>query len=237
MQRVAILCGGRGVRAYPATATVPKPLLRVGDKPLVQHVMEIYARHGFTDFVLAVGHSKPAFDAFVEDVDPGWKVEVVDTGEDANKGERVLAIADRMTDTFLLTYADGLGNVDIRATLAFHAARTRLATMTTVPLPAQYGVVDVAADGEVQRFRERPRLSDYSINAGFFVFERRCLDLWPAPEADLETDVLPALAAAGQLSAYHHTGNWKSLDSQKDAIELNALCRGDASPWHRATSP
>lgn len=221
------------MRAYPETASIPKPLIHVGSRPVVHHVMDIFARHGFTDFVLAAGYMKSAVDEFASDLDTTWKVEVRDTGEETNTGARVFGVADAVGDTFFLTYADGLGNVDIAALLAFHRAHRGFATLTAVPLPSQYGTVDFDDQGRVREFREKPSLSDHYINGGFMVFDRRCFDTWPDGD-DLERDVLPAFAAAGELFVYRHTGFWKSLDTYKDALELNALCAAGAPPWVRA---
>lgn len=230
-ERVVILCGGKGMRAYPTTAMVPKPLIEVGARPVVQHVMDIYAGHGYRDFVLAAGYKRELIESFGRTLDPEWNVDVVDTGQGTNTGERVRAVADVVSDTFFVTYADGLGNIDVPATLDFHRAHGGLVTMTTVPLPSQYGVVDFDVDGRVRKFRERPMLQDHFINAGFLVFDRRCFDVWPSTGDDLERDVLTAFAEAGELFAYKHSGYWKSLDTHKDALELNAACAAGQPPW------
>lgn len=228
--RTVILCGGKGTRAYPATATVPKPLLEVAGQPVVHRVMSIYAAHGFTDFVLAAGYKKDMLDEFADSLEEPWNVEVVDTGEETNTGGRVRAVADRVGETFFVTYSDGLGNIDLEASLRHHRAHGGLATMTTVPLPSQYGTVEFDAEGRVGGFLEKPKLTDHYINAGFFVMDQRCFGAWPTPGEDLERDVLPALAAAGALYVYKHHGFWKSMDTYKDALELSALCAGDTPP-------
>ncbi len=230
--RTVILCGGKGTRAYPHTVEVPKPLLEVADRPVLLHLMEIYASQGFTDFVLAAGYKLPLIEAFAEDVPAAWDVEVVDTGADTNTGGRVRRVADRVgDDDFFLTYSDGLGNVDLAALLDFHRGHGGAATLTTVPLPSQYGTLDVDDRGRVHRFKEKPRLPDHLINAGYFVVARRAFDLWPDPGEDLERDVLPALGAIDELFAFRHLGFWRSMDTYKDATELSALCAGGAGPW------
>jgi glucose-1-phosphate cytidylyltransferase len=229
--RTVILCGGKGTRAYPHTVEVPKPLLEVSDRPVLLHLMEIYAGQGFTDFVLAAGYKLPLIQAFAEELPAAWQVEVVDTGADTNTGGRVQRIADRVGDDFFLTYADGLGNVDLAGLLAFHRSHPGVATLTTVPLPSQYGTLDVDGDGRVHGFKEKPRLPDHLINAGFFVFDRRAFDLWPDPGEDLERDVLPALGTQDELFAFRHLGFWKSMDTFKDAVDLGALCAEGPGPW------
>jgi len=229
--RTLILCGGKGTRAYPHTVEVPKPLLEVAKRPVLEHLMEIYAAQGFTDFVLAAGYKIEVIEAFAAELDRAWTVEVVDTGEDTNTGGRVRRCADRLDDTFFLTYADGLGNVDLAALETFHRGHPGAASLTTVPLPSQYGTLDLDGQARVQRFKEKPRLPDHPINAGFFVLDQRAFDLWPDPGEDLERDVLPALGAVGELFAFTHLGFWKSMDTYKDAVELGALCADGPGPW------
>ncbi len=229
--RTVILCGGKGTRAYPHTIEVPKPLLEVAGRPVLAHLMEIFAGQGFRDFVLAAGYKLGSIEAFAAGLPADWRVEVVDTGEDTNTGGRVRRCADRLDDTFFLTYADGLGNVDLAALAAFHRSHPGAASLTTVPLPSQYGTLGLAGDGRVQAFKEKPRLPDHPINAGFFVLDQRAFDLWPDPGEDLERDVLPALGAAGELFAFTHLGFWKSMDTYKDAVELGSLCAESAGPW------
>ncbi len=229
--RTLILCGGRGTRAYPRTLEVPKPLLEVAGRPVLAHVMDIYARQGFTDFVLAAGFKAQLIGEFAATLPASWSVEVRDTGVDANTGARVSACAADMGDTFFVTYADGLGDVDLHALLRFHAGHGRLATVTTVPLPSQYGTVECGTDGQVRCFLEKPRLPDHWINAGFLVLDRGAAE-WFIGD-DLERQFLPALGAARQLYAYRHHGFWRSMDTYKDAVELSALCGDGPAPWER----
>jgi glucose-1-phosphate cytidylyltransferase len=232
--RTVILCGGKGTRAHPHTLEVPKPLLEVGDRPVVEHLMAIFAAQGQRDFLLAGGYKLDLLAGFAEGLPGDWAVEVVDTGEDTNTGGRVRRLADRLDGTFFLTYADGLGDVDLGALLAHHRAHPGAVTMTTVPLPSPYGTIELDADGRVERFREKPRLADHLINAGFFVMDREVLDAWPEPGEDLERDVLPALGERGELYAHRHDGFWRSMDTYKDAQELATLCADGPGPWMRA---
>ena len=224
-----ILCGGKGTRAYPHTLSVPKPLLTVGDRPVLQHVMEIYARQGFDDFVLSAGYRADLVAEFAADLPDAWRVQVVDTGEDTGTAGRILGCTEQLGPTFMATYGDGLGAVDVGALLARHRAHRGSATVTAVPLPSPYGTMEWDDDGRVRRFREKPRLADHWINAGFFVMDRRAFDHFAGD--DLEQDVLPALATAGELYVYRHTGFWRSMDTYKDALALTALCREGEGPW------
>jgi len=232
--RTLILCGGKGTRAYPHTAELPKPLLEVGGRPLLQHVMEIYADQGWRDFVLAAGFRHDLIEQFAELLPDSWRVDVVDTGESANTGERVAKCRHLLGGRFLMTYGDGLGDVDLAKLVSFHAAHRGSGTVTTVPLVSQYGTLDLSADGRVEQFREKPQLRNHWINAGFFVFDDEAFEWWDG--ADLEQEVLPSLGAAGELFAYRHEGFWKSMDTYKDALELTALCDRRVPPW-RAAQP
>lgn len=229
--RTVILCGGRGTRAYPSTLEVPKPLLEVGGRPVLGHLMAVYAAQGYTDFLLAAGYLHEQIEAFADGLPRDWTVEVVDTGEDTNTGGRVRRVADRVGERFFLTYADGLGNVDLRALAEFHDGHPGAATVTTVPLPSQYGTFQVDGRGRVHGFSEKPRLHDHPINAGFFVLDHRAFDLWPDPGEDLEREVLPALGERDELYAFRHLGFWKSMDTYKDALDLSALCADGPGPW------
>jgi glucose-1-phosphate cytidylyltransferase len=209
-------------------------LLPVGDQPALQHLVEVYARQGVRRFLLATGYRGDAVQRWADSAAISVSVDLhcVDTGEDSNTGERVRRCADLVGERFLVTYGDGLGNVDLGALLRQHtdvAARGGLCTLTTVPLPSQYGTIDLADGDRVVGFQEKPTLPDHWINAGFFVFERQVFQDWPGP--DLERDVLPALASRGRLHAYRHTGFWKSMDTQKDVAEMDRLATRGGAPW------
>jgi glucose-1-phosphate cytidylyltransferase len=229
--RTAILCGGRGTRAWPATAEVPKPMLEVGGRPVLRHVMEIYARQGFTDFVLATGYRGDVIAEWARTLPAEWSVDCLDTGVEADTGERMRACAERTDGTFFATYGDGLGDVDVNALLGRHREHGGGATVTVVPLPSQYGTIDTDDADRVVAFREKPQLRDHWINAGFFVLDPAELLATRGPS--LERDVLPSLAADGKLYVYRHDGFWKSMDTHKDVTELNALAGEEGQPWLR----
>jgi glucose-1-phosphate cytidylyltransferase len=231
--RTVILCGGKGTRAYPHTLDLPKPLLEVGNVPILLHLMNIYARQGFEDFVLAAGFRRDLIEDFAADLPRQWNVEVVNTGEDAGTGERIRRCRGRLGGTFFATYGDGLGAIDLAGVLDYHSSHQGAATVTTVPLPSPYGTLEWDDRGRVKRFIEKPRLDDHWINAGFFVMDERAFDHWRGE--DLEGEVLPVLAEAGELYAYRHSRFWRSMDTYKDALELSALCREGGAPW--TTSP
>jgi glucose-1-phosphate cytidylyltransferase len=239
--KAVILCGGKGTRAYPHTVDLPKPLLEVAGRPILEHVMGIFAEQGHEQFVLAAGFRADLIEGFATSLPSSWRVEVVDTGTDANTAERVAGVRERVGDRFFLTYGDGVSDIDLRALVAFHDGHRGAVTVTTVPLPSPYGTIECDANGCVQSFREKPRLDDHWINAGFLVVEQRAFTHWVG--TDLERAVLPALGAAGELFAYRHKGFWRSMDTYKDAIELTALCSPSEDspdgrpPWRRSTAP
>lgn len=227
--QVLILCGGRGTRAYPHTEMLPKPLLDVGGKPILRHVMDIFASQGHHEFVLATGYLGERVAEYAAKLPSDWQVRTVDTGPDTGTGARVELCRPYLGDRFMVTYGDGVGDVDLAGLLEYHSATGLLATLTTVPLPSPYGTVDVADDGRVLAFNEKPILGDHWINAGFFVFEESVFARWEGD--DLEREVLPALAVVGELSAYRHTGFWSSMDTYKDSLRLTSLCAEGSPPW------
>jgi glucose-1-phosphate cytidylyltransferase len=227
--KTVILCGGRGSRAYPHTEAVPKPLLDVGGQPILRHVMEIFASQGHREFILATGYLGEQIARYAEELPGDWEVTTLDTGADTGTAERVALCRPYLGERFMVTYGDGVGDVDLARLLGHHLGSGATATLTTVPLPSPYGTVDFAGDGRVLAFHEKPILRDHWINAGFFVFERSAFDCWRGE--DLEREVLPGLAAAGRLYAYRHSGFWSSMDTYKDALRLASLCRDGEPPW------
>lgn len=215
--KVLILCGGLGTRAYPYTQLVPKALMPVCGRPIVEQVMRIYASQGRTDFVLAGGYLHDDLERYFRD-DQRWQVEVIDTGDTADTGTRVRRCLDRLGPRFHATYCDGLGDVDIGALETQHR-RAGGVTITTVPLRSQFGIVDSSDDGIVTGFREKPVLPDFSINAGFFAVDGS--EIESVSGTNLEQHVLPALAERGRVQRVDHGGFWRSMDTFKDREELD----------------
>jgi len=229
---VAILCGGRGTRLRERTETVPKALVEIGGRPILWHVISIYAAQGFERFLLATGYLGEAVAEFAaaKDWPEGVEVECVDTGLDTPTGGRIAALGDRLSDsTFCATYADGVADIDLGEQLSFHREHGALATMTVVRPHLQWGVAELDRDGRVEGFVEKPR-SEHWINGGFFVFEPGALDHLDAGSV-LEREPLARLAADAQLRAYRHEGFWDCMDTYKDAVELNDLWAAGKAPW------
>ena len=228
---VVILCGGRGTRLRERTESVPKALVEIGGRPILWHVIQIYAAQGFDRFLLATGYMGEAVEEFAaaERWPGGVQVEPVDTGLGTPTGGRVAALADRLGDgRFCATYADGVADVDLGALLDFHRGHGALASVTVVRPDLQWGVAELLGD-EVTGFVEKPR-SEHWINGGFFCFEPGVFD-YLSPESVLEREPLSRLAADGQLRAFRHQGFWDCMDTYKDAVLLNDLWAEGDPPW------
>jgi glucose-1-phosphate cytidylyltransferase len=229
---VAILCGGRGTRLQERTQSIPKPLVEIGGRPIVWHVIETYVAQGFRRFLLATGYKGELIERFVAD-EPwpdGVVVECLDTGLETPTGGRVRRAALQLGAVpFCATYADGVADVDLRALLAFHRAHGALATMTVVRPQLQFGVARLGAGDRVDGFEEKPR-SEHWVNGGFFCFEPGVLD-YLAADSVLEREPLQRLVAGGQLHAFRHEGFWDCMDTYKDALLLNDLWAEGRAPW------
>jgi len=228
---VVILCGGRGTRLRERTESVPKALVEIGGRPILWHVIQIYAAQGFERFLLATGYMGEAVAEFAaaERWPEGVRVECLDTGLDTPTGGRVAALADRLRgETFCATYADGVADIDLNALLEFHRAQGALATLTVVRPNLQWGVAELSGDA-VSGFVEKPR-SEHWINGGFFCLEPRALSYLGA-DSVLEREPLERLAADGQLRAFRHEGFWDCMDTYKDAVVLNDLWAAERAAW------
>jgi glucose-1-phosphate cytidylyltransferase len=231
---VAILCGGRGTRLQSHAAEIPKPLVEIGGRPILWHVVRIYAAQGLRDFRLLTGYRGEQVQAFVRDADwpPGIDVRCVDTGLDTPTGGRLWRVRQELGRApFLATYADGVADVDLAALGGFHRAHGGLATVTVVRPELPFGVALVEDDGRVSGFAEKPR-AEHWINGGFFAFEAGALD-YLRDDSVLEREPLERLAAAGELHAFRHEGFWACMDTYKDAVALNDLWASGTAPWSR----
>ena len=250
-----ILCGGQGTRLREETEFKPKPMVEIGGRPILWHIMRRYHRFGVRRFVLCLGYKgemirdyflnyrlrqcdvtvnlrSHAITVHGDDAAEDWEVVLTDTGDATMTGGRIKrALAHVKGRHFFATYGDGVADVDIAKLLAAHEAAGRLATVTAVHPSSRYGEIDVAHDA-VRTFSEKPQVADGWINGGYFVFDRRAFeDVGDDPGLVLETDVLPPLAARGELTAFGHGGFWQCMDTYREMVMLNQIWeRGDA-PW------
>jgi glucose-1-phosphate cytidylyltransferase len=229
---VAILCGGRGTRLQEHTQLIPKPLVEIGGRPILWHVIQIYLAQGFTRFLLLTGHKGEQVEAFAaaESWPEGAEIRCLKTGENTPTGGRVYLAAEALDgEPFCATYADGVADIDLGALLRYHETHGAAATMTVVRPELQFGVAELAGDGIVRGFVEKPR-SEHWVNGGFFCFEPTLLEVLEA-DSVLEREPLAELATRGQLRAYRHEGFWDCMDTYKDAVVLNDLWKQGNAPW------
>jgi glucose-1-phosphate cytidylyltransferase len=225
-----ILCGGKGTRLRELTESLPKPLVEVGDRPILWHIMQNYAAQGFPRFALALGHLGYQISGYFAAHSDGWTVQYADTGGDANTGSRIKQMEHLISsEIFFATYGDGLADIDFAELLAFHRTHGRIATVTAVRPRNNFGVLQIDSTDHVERFDEKPLLESW-INGGFFVFDRRIFGYLDDRSA-LEEEPMRALASDRQLIAYKHTGFWQCMDTYKDHAELNRLWNTGEIPW------
>jgi glucose-1-phosphate cytidylyltransferase len=255
--KTVILAGGLGTRLSEETVLRPKPMVEIGGRPILWHVMSIYAAYGFREFVVACGykgemikeyfahafqhHSDWTVDlqtgdrTLVTQRAPDWRVHLRDTGADTLTGGRLRRLRELLAgETFMVTYGDGVADVDIAALVRFHKSHGRAATVTAVHPPARFGAIEL--DGEtVKAFSEKPQTGSGWINGGFFVFEPAILDYIAGDAVSLEKDVLEKVAADGQLMAFKHGGFFQPMDTLREKTLLEELWKGGAAPWSATT--
>jgi glucose-1-phosphate cytidylyltransferase len=253
--RVAILCGGVGTRLREETEFRPKPLVEVGGRPILWHIMKLYAHHGFRDFVLCLGYRGSMikeyflnYEAMNNDFticlgresrleyndnheEQNFRITLADTGLETMTGGRLRRARKYLSDDcFMVTYGDGVSDVDIHRLVEFHKSHGRLATVTTFRPVSRFGILDINANNQVQNFIEKPK-SDAWASAGFFVFQREVLDYLNDDECILEHEPLQRLAAERQLVAYHHDGFFYAMDTYREYQILNDLWKNGEAPW------
>lgn len=254
--KVVILAGGLGTRISEETTIKPKPMIEIGGKPIIWHIMKIYANYGFNEFVVCLGYKgyliKEYFinyflynsDITVEleknvvDVhftnSESFKVTLVDTGLDTNTAGRIKRIQKHVKDeTFMLTYGDGVADIDINALLKFHKKSGKLATLTSIQLPGRFGNIETDEKGSVTRFQEKPEGDGVWINGGFFVLEPGIFKYLEVDMDKIQWEKKPLIDIAndGQLAAFKHCGFWKCMDAMRDKIELEELWDTQKAPW------
>jgi glucose-1-phosphate cytidylyltransferase len=253
--KVVILAGGFGTRISEETAIVPKPLVEIGGRPILWHIMKIYAAHGLTDFIVCCGYKghliKRYFhELYIQNSDvtvdlrtnqievhrssaEPWRVTLIDTGENTMTAGRVSRVRHYIgRETFCLTYGDGVSDVDIGASIKFHQEHGRLASVTAVQPPGRFGVFTLSADDPtISSFTEKPRGDGAWINGGFFVLEPQVLDYISGDQEMWEQEPMRRLAADGELKAFRHTGFWHAMDTLRDKQVLQTMWESGEAPW------
>jgi glucose-1-phosphate cytidylyltransferase len=254
--RTVILAGGLGTRLAEETDTRPKPMVEIGGRPILWHIMKHYSFYGYKEFVLALGYKSEVIKRFFmdysgllgsmsirlaggqvarhEEACDDWTVHLINTGQSTQTGGRVKRLASWLRDgTFMVTYGDGLADIDIDALVRFHRRHGRITTVTAVRPPARFG--GLVFDGDlVAQFTEKPQAGEGWINGGFLVCEPALLDYIDGDASSLEIDALERLAAERQLAAYRHEGFWQCMDTLRDKRYLEALCQEGRMPWKGA---
>lgn len=250
--KVVILAGGLGTRISEESHLRPKPMIEIGGRPILWHVMKTYAAHGLTNFVICLGYrgymikeyfanyvlhsSDVTIDAATGEIEyhqttaEPWRVTLVDTGAETMTGGRLKRVGAYLGDTFCMTYGDGVADIDVTAELAFHRAHGCEATVASVVPPGRYGALDIA-EGKVRRFIEKPPGDEGRINGGYFVLNRKVLDRIEGDAMPFESAPLEGLAADGQLMAFPHPGFWHAMDTLRDKNHLEKLW-ADRAPWN-----
>jgi len=252
--KAVILAGGLGTRISEETHLKPKPMIEIGGKPILWHIMKLYSAHGVNDFVICCGYkgyiikeyfanyflhmSDVTFDMANNNMEvhqrhaEPWRVTLVDTGEETMTGGRLRRVAEyvRHEEAFCFTYGDGVADVDISAAIAFHRSHQKLATVTAVQPPGRYGALSIVGD-KVQGFTEKPRGDGGLINGGFFVLSPRCLERITNDTTSWELEPLTGLAADGELMAFEHTGFWQPMDTLREKNLLEDLWQTGKAPW------
>ena len=253
--KTVILCGGLGTRMREETEFRPKPLVEIGGRPVLWHIMKTYAHHGFQEFVLCLGYRGDMiknyflnYEAMNNDFtitlgrhnhsvphgaheEQAFRVTLADTGSSTMTGGRIKRIKDYIDgDTFMVTYGDGVSDVDLSALVEFHRKHGRLATVTCVRPRSRFGLMEIGSDGSVSSFEEKPVMDSWA-SAGFLVFERAVFDYLDGDDCVLEQEPLQRLAREGQLSAYRHEGFFYGMDTYRDYTALNDMWDSGRAPW------
>jgi len=229
--KVIILAGGLGTRISEETADKPKPMVPIDGKPILWHIMNIYAQQGFSEFVVATGYKGGVISEWVDALQTNWQIDAVDTGFDTQTGGRIKKCMDLYPgERVLATYGDGVGNINIKDLLAFHNSHGKLATLTAVRPPARFGYLGMSK-GRVEHCGEKNQSDAGWINGGFFLLEPQVSQYIKSTSEPFETGALPKLASEGELMAFEHDGFWQPMDTLREKQDLEKLAREGNPPW------
>ena len=221
--KVVLLAGGFGTRLSEYTKTIPKPMIRIGDKPMLLHIMKLYAKYGFKDFYIALGYKGEIIKKFFNKKFFDWNINLIETGRNTMTGGRLKRLKKYIgNETFMMTYGDGLSNINLKKLLKFHKKNKKLVTLTAVRPPARFGVVKLKGH-HVSYFKEKSKLDEGWINGGFFVMEPEFLKYIKNDNTYLEREPLETVSKKRQLTAYKHNGFWQCVDTKRDIDKLNKI--------------
>ena len=229
--KAVILAGGYGTRFSEETHLKPKPMIEIGGKPIIWHILKIYSNYNINEFVICCGYKGHVIKEYFSKLDSElWNVELVDTGMDTMTGGRIKRIQNYIDDTFCLTYGDGVSDVNINNLISFHKEKKSLATLTAIHPPERFGVLELSEE-YVAEFHEKHRGQSSWINGGFFVFEPEVFDYIKDDKTILERSPLETLAKERKLTAFKHNGFWHSMDTLRDKKNLESLWNSEKAPW------
>ena len=228
--KVVILAGGFGTRLPEYTDTIPKPMIKIGEQPILEHIMNSYSKFDFKEFIIALGYKGELIKEHFKSHKNKWKVNLVDTGQNTMTGGRLKRLKKYLDDTFLLTYGDGLSNINLKELLEFHKKNKKIVTVSAVRPPARFGFIKFK-DDKVLSFKEKSKLDVGWINGGFFVMEPKFLDYIKGDSTYLEREPLEKIAKEGNMCAYKHAGFWQCMDTLRDKIVLEELIKEGNHPW------
>ena len=228
--KVLILAGGFGTRLSEYTESIPKPMVPIGNKPIIEHIMSIYAKYGFKKFVVALGYKGEKIKEHFQNKKNDWNIELIDTGSETLTGGRIKRLKNFFIKTFFLTYGDGVSDVNIKKLLEFHLNHKKSLTVTAVKPPARFGYLSLK-DNNVTSFSEKVDTADTWINGGFFVAEPKIFDFIENDKTIFEKEPLEQLAKKNELKAFKHSGFWQCMDHKIDKVKLDKLCEDKKAPW------
>ncbi len=233
--KVIILCGGLGSRLAEETRSKPKPMVKIGTKPIIWHLIKYYQHFGFNDFILATGYKSYVLKEFFNKYKiKSAKINLVYTGKDSLTGGRLLRLKKFIDDdNFHLTYGDGLSNVNLKKLVSFHKKSNSIATLTSVRPPVRFGEIKLSSTGKVKEFNEKPQASSNWINGGFFVMNKKIFNYIKNDQTILERYTLEKLVQNKKLSAFKHFSFWQCMDTMRDKIYLNKLWKENKTPWKK----
>jgi len=229
--KAVILAGGYGTRISEESDRIPKPLIEIGEKPILWHIMKIYSAYKIDDFVICLGYKGEKIKEYFEQFDSKlWNIQLIDTGLDTMTGGRLKRIQDKIDDTFCLTYGDGVSDINLNNLIKFHNEKKSLATLTAIHPPERFGVLNLSGD-YVKEFHEKHTGESSWINGGFFVFEPEIFDYLQNDSTVLERSPLETLAKEQKLAAFKHNGFWHPMDTLRDKKHLEDLWTSEKAPW------